>query len=197
MVSLTKKEREALLVLFKDFTAYYNANSLSKVLGISHVGCQKILKRLLKGNLVNAENIGKSIVYKPRLEDEYVCRLLAFLLADEANNSFKRWQEEFKSLFKKDRIIMLFGSALKNAQTAKDIDIMIILSKEDSREVRKIIKEKQEILPKKIHLIELTEQDLKSNINKKQEVILGIIRNAVILYGQDKYVGVMQHVAGF
>ncbi|HLC57617.1 MAG TPA: nucleotidyltransferase domain-containing protein [Candidatus Nanoarchaeia archaeon] len=197
MVSLTKKEREALLVLFKDFTAYYNANSLSKVLGISHVGCQKILKRLLKGNLVNAENIGKSIVYKPRLEDEYVCRLLAFLLADEANNSFKRWQEEFKSLFKKDRIIMLFGSVLKNAQTAKDIDIMIILSKEDSREVRKIIKEKQEILPKKIHLIELTEQDLKSNINKKQEVILGIIRNAVILYGQDKYVEVMQHVAGF
>ena len=197
MVSLTKKEREALLVLFKDFTAYYNANSLSKVLGISHVGCQKILKRLLKGNLVNAENIGKSIVYKPRLEDEYVCRLLAFLLADEANNSFKRWQEEFKSLFKKDRIIMLFGSVLKNAQTAKDIDIMIILSKEDSREVRKVIKEKQEILPKKIHLIELTEQDLKSNINKKQEVILGIIRNAVILYGQDKYVEVMQHVAGF
>lgn len=186
-----------MLVLFKDFTAYYNANSLSKVLGISHVGCQKILKRLLKGNLVNAENIGKSIVYKPRLEDEYVCRLLAFLLADEANNSFKRWQEEFKSLFKKDRIIMLFGSVLKNAQTAKDIDIMIILSKEDSREVRKVIKEKQEILPKKIHLIELTEQDLKSNINKKQEVILGIIRNAVILYGQDKYVEVMQHVAGF
>ena len=92
---------------------------------------------------------------------------------------------------------MLFGSALKNAQTAKDIDIMIILSKEDSREVRKVIKEKQEILPKKIHLIELTEQDLKSNINKKQEVILGIIRNAVILYGQDKYVEVMQHVTGF
>src|SRR3989344_7733533 len=129
MVSLTKKEREALLVLFKDFTAYYNANSLSKVLGISHVGCQKILKRLLKDNIVNAENIGKSIIYKPRLEDEYVCKLLAFLLADETNNKFKRWKEEFKRLSNKGRIIMLFGSILKNDKAAKDIDIMLAIRK--------------------------------------------------------------------
>ena len=36
MMSLTKKERETLLILFKDFTTFYNANSISKVLNISH-----------------------------------------------------------------------------------------------------------------------------------------------------------------
>jgi len=61
MLSLTEKERETMLVLFKDFAAYYNANSISKVLKISHVGAQKILKRLLHENLVKYQQIGKSI----------------------------------------------------------------------------------------------------------------------------------------
>ena len=50
MISLTQKERESLSILFKDFTSYYNANSISKILKISHVGAQKIFKRLKKEN---------------------------------------------------------------------------------------------------------------------------------------------------
>ena len=50
---------------------------------------------------------------------------MAFLLADEANK-FKRWKEEFRQLFKKDRIIMIYGSAIKNYAQARDIDIMAV-----------------------------------------------------------------------
>ena len=170
---------------------------MSKIIGISHVGAQKIFKRLLKENLVVDQHIGKSIIYKPRLEDDYVCKLNAFLLADEANNKFKRWKEEFKELFKKDRIVMLFGSILENNVNARDIDVMIIIKKEDFKEAKKIINEKQEVLPKKIHSIELTEQDLLSNIKNKKEAIIDIVRSAVILYGQDKYVEVIKNVASF
>ena len=52
MTTLTQKERETVLILFKEYTTYYNANSISKVLNISHVGAQKIFKRLLKENVV-------------------------------------------------------------------------------------------------------------------------------------------------
>ena len=62
MITLTQKERETVIILFKDYTTYYNANSISKVLGISHVGAQKILKRLLQENLVASKTIGKSII---------------------------------------------------------------------------------------------------------------------------------------
>lgn len=193
MVSLTQKEKEALLILFKDFTAFYNANSISKVLGISHVGAQKIFKRLLKENLLLSKQIGKSIVYKPKLNDDYVRKLIAFLLADEANN-LKRWKEEFKALFKEGRIIMLYGSAVKNYEKASDIDIMIVIKKEDLKEVKNILKEKQELLPKKIHSIELTADDFLENIKKKEEAILNIIKNAIILYGQDDYVEMINNV---
>jgi len=196
MVSLTKLERKVLLILFKEFTTFYNANSISKVLGISHVGAQKIFKRLLKEKLLASKQIGKSITYKPRLDDDYASKLMAFLLADEANN-FKRWKEEFKRLFKKDRIIMMFGSAIKNYDKAGDIDIMIVLHKRDLKEVNRILKEKEDILPKPIHAIKLTHKDLLENIKKKNKAMIDIVKTAIIIHGQDKYVEIIKNVTSF
>jgi len=192
MVSLTKKERETLLILFKDFSNFYNANSISKILGISHVGAQKIFRRLLNGGLLTGRKIGKSTTYKLRLDDDYVSKLIAFLLADEAN-SFKRWKEEFKELFKKDRIVMMYGSAIKNYAQAKDIDIMVVFKKEDLKEVKRILKEKQELLPKRIHSIELTASDLLKNIKMQKKAVIDIVKNAVIICGQDSYVEIIKN----
>ncbi len=196
MVTLTQKEKQALLILFKDFTNYYNANSLSKVLGISRIGAMKMLKKLLNENLLIDKQIGKSTIYKIKLNDDYVGKLIAFLLADEANN-FKRWNEEFKELFKKDRIIMMYGSAIKNYVKANDIDIMLVIKKSEYKEVAQIIKKRQKILPKKIHSIELTANDLLQNIKQRKKSVIEIVKNAVILYGQDKYVGILKNVTSF
>lgn len=196
MISLTKKERETLLILFKDFTSFYNANSISKILKISHVGAQKIFKRFLQENLVVNKKIGKSIIYKPKLDDNYVSQLIAFLLADEAN-TFKRWKEEFNELFKKDRIVAIYGSAIKNYAQARDIDIMIVVEKKDIKEVNKILKKKEEILPKKLHSIKLTHQDLLENLKKKNKAMVGIVKNAIILDGQNEYVGILKNVPSF
>lgn len=193
MISLTQKERELLLILFKDFAGFYSANSISKVLEISHVGAQKIFKRLFNNNIVISKRIGKSIIYKLRIEDNYVSKLIAFLLSDEANN-FKRWEDEFKGLFKKNRIIMMFGSAIKNYTKARDIDIMIIMDKRDIKEIDNILKEKEKILPKKLHAIKLTQRDLLENLKKKNKAIIDIIKDAIIIYGQEKYVEMIKNV---
>jgi len=194
MISLTKKERETLLILFKDFTSFYNANSISKILNISHVGAQKIFKRLLQENLVVSKTIGKSINYKLNFDENYVSQLIAFLLADEANN-FKRWKEEFKELFKKDRIVMLFGSAIKDYAHAHDIDVMIVIANKDINEINAIIKKKEEILPKKLHAIKLTNKDLLGNLKKNDKAMIGIVKNAIILYGQERYVEILKNVS--
>ncbi|MEW5897236.1 MAG: nucleotidyltransferase domain-containing protein [Nanoarchaeota archaeon] len=194
MATLTQKERETVLILFKDYTIFYNANSISKVLNISHVGAQKIFKRLLQDNLVISKTIGKSITYKLNFSNDYVTNFVSFLLADEANK-FKRWKEEFKDLFKKDRIIMLFGSTVKDYAHARDIDLMIVLENKDVTEVNEIIKNKEEILPKKLHTIKLNHHDLLENLKKKDKAFVDIIKNAIILYGQDKYVEVFKNVS--
>ena len=198
MISLTQKEREAILMLFKDFSTFYNANSISKILGISHVGAQKIFKRLLNGGALESKKIGKSIVYKLKLEDNYINKLVVFLLADEANR-FKRWEEEFKELFKEGRTILIYGSMIKDYAKAKDIDIMIVMemNKRDIKEVNGILKEKEGLLPKKIHAIKLTYEDLLKNIKGKNKAIIDIIKNAIVIYGQDKYMEVIKNVSRF
>lgn len=197
MVSLTKKEREILIVLFKDFTSFYNAHSISKILKISHVGAQKIFKRLLKENLLLSKRIGKSIIYTLNLEDRYVQQLIAFLLADEANN-FRRWKEEFKELFAEDRIVMMFGSAIKNYAHARDIDIMIVIEpseeKSEIEEINAILRKKEEILPKRLHSIKLTPQDLLENLKKKDKAMIDIVKNAIVLSGQVRYVELLNNV---
>ncbi len=193
MVSLTEKEREALLILFKDFTAYHNANSVSKVLGISRVGALKLFRRLESQGLLASQKIGKSIVYKPKLNDDYVKKLIAFLLADEANN-FKRWKEEFKELFRKGRIVMLFGSVLSDYEKANDVDLLVASAKSEKEEIDEILEKKADILPKRLHAIKLTAIELERNIKRKEAAILDIVKTGVILYGQDDYVEVLKNV---
>jgi len=193
MTTLTPKERETVLILFKDYTTFYNANSISKVLNISHVGAQKIFKRLLQENVVISKTIGKSITYKLNFNNDYVPSLVSFLLADEANK-FKRWKEEFKELLKKDRIVMLFGSTVKDYAHAHDIDLMIVIENKEVNEVNAFLKKKEEILPKKLHAIKLNHQDLSENFKKRDKAFVDIIKNAIILYGQEKYVEILKNV---
>ncbi|PIN80734.1 hypothetical protein COV11_03415 [Candidatus Woesearchaeota archaeon CG10_big_fil_rev_8_21_14_0_10_30_7] len=192
MVSLTQKERESILVLFKDFSSFYNANSISAPLKMTSVGVQKLFKRLLNANLLISKRIGKSIIYKVNLNDKYVRQLVSFLLADEANN-FRRWKEEFGELFKKDRIVLMYGSSIKNYAQANDIDIIIVLRKKEVEEVNKFIKKKKEILPKNLHSIKMTYQDLLENLKKKDKVIIDIIKNSIVLHGHDLYVEVIKN----
>ena len=192
MTALSQKERETVLILFKEYTNYYNANSISKVLNISHVGAQKILKRLHRENVVISKTIGKSITYKLNFSNDYVANLVTFLLADEANK-FKRWKEEFKELFKKDRIVMLFGSTIKDYAHANDIDLMIVLENKEVKEINTVLKKKEEILPKELHSIKLTPSDLLENLKKRDKAFVDIIKNAIILCGQDKYVEILRY----
>lgn len=196
MISLTSTERECLLILFKEFASFYNANSISKLLHVSHVGAQKLFQRMLKENLVISKRIGKSITYRLNFDETYVGQLIAFLLADEANN-FKRWKEEFKGVFKEGRVVMIYGSAIKNYAKARDIDIMIVTDQKDVKEINDVLKEKEEILLKPVHSIMVAQQDLRENLKKRNKAMIDIVKNAVVLYGQDRYVEIIQNVAEF
>jgi len=194
MISLTPLERKAILILFKDVHSYYNANNISKILKISHVGAQKLLKRLLKDGIVLDKKIGKSIIYRLDLNDEYVKKLLSFLLIDESKR-FNRWREEFKGLSRKDQVVLLYGSTIIDYEKARDIDIMIILDKKNAKEVNDALKLRQDFLPKKIHSINITKEDLIENIKNKNKVTIEIIKNAIVLYGQDKYIDILKNVS--
>lgn len=196
MIELTRKEQEALIIIYKDFTNFYNANSLSKKLEITQVGAMKILKRLEKAGLLASKQIGKSIIYKIDIDDELAQKLMGFAFVNEAGKH-ERWRNEFKNLCKKGRIILFYGSASRNYAQAKDIDIMIILKEEEFKEVNAKLEEIQAILPKKIHAIKSTKQDFIRNLRSNNKAILEIIRTGIILCGYDNYMEIMNGFTSF
>jgi len=196
MAGITETEGKILLAIFKGIDDYYNANSLSKIIGISRIGAMKILRKFDKMGLLERKRIGKSITYKIRLNDDYARKLIAYLLADEANMQ-KRWKEEFKGLFKGERIVLLFGSILGNYGAARDIDIMIVMGESEIKDVNNALADRQTILSKKIHAIKLTSDDLHNSITKKDKAMIDIIKKSIVLYGQDKYVEVIKNVTSF
>lgn len=196
MIELTKKEQEALLIIYKDITNFYNANSLSKELVITQVGTMKLLKRFEKNNILLSKKIGKSIVYKVNIADEFVQKLIAFALINEANK-YARWKDEFKSLYEKDRILLFYGSASRNYSNAKDIDIFIVIDKKSFSEVSKKLEKIQSILPKKLHAIKATKEDLVKNISDNNKSMVEILKTSIVLYGYDEYMEVVNGFTGF
>ena len=92
---------------------------------------------------------------------------------------------------------MLFGSTVKDYAHARDIDIMVVLENNDVTEVTEVLKKKEELLPKKLHAIKLNHHDILENLKKKDKAFVDIIKNAIILYGQDRYVKVLKNVSSF
>tara|TARA_Y100000310_G_C20509442_1_gene728080 strand:- start:175 stop:768 length:594 start_codon:yes stop_codon:yes gene_type:complete len=197
MTSLTTKENEVLLMLFKDFTKDYNANSLSKIVGITPRGALKILKNLHKQNLLMCKKFGKAVFYKLNLEDYYTFRTIETLLIYEAREKVPRWLAEFKELFKDVEIAIIFGSIIRNPKQANDIDLLLVFTQKKMKQVKDFINEKNKILLKPIHSIMQSPNDIKKNLKKKDPVVLNALKRGYVLHGYDKLIEVVKNVTGF
>ena len=185
------KEQEIIKVLFKDFLTPYNSRSVSKIVGISHAGAFKILKKLEKKEVVKPKRIGKAVVYSLNLENPVACKEVEMTLVIEAQN-FRRWSEEFKQLQDKTNFLVLFGSIIRNEKQAGDIDILIVADKDNLKEIKKIIEERQKFSNKKIHPLFQTKEDFSHDVAAKNKVMLEIIKTGIALYGQEEYLKILK-----
>lgn len=197
MKILTKKESEILLALFKDFTNDYNANSLSKKIGVTPRGALKMLKNLKSQNILTSRELGKAVFYKINLGDEYIVKLISILLMEESREKASRWSSEFKGLLGYADIAIIFGSLIRNPKTANDIDLLIVFKKEKYRMIEKEVNQRRKISTKVIHVVKQTPVDLTKNLKKKDEVVLNIIKNGYVLQGYEKLVKIIENVTSF
>ena len=194
MKRLTKKESEILLYLFKDFSNNYNANSLSKKIGITPRGALKMLKNLKSQKILTSREFGKAVFYKINFGDEYIIKLMSILLMEEAREKASRWLSEFKELLECVDIAIIFGSIIRNPKTANDIDLLIVFKKERYSMIEKEINQKREISSKVIHVVKQTPDNLIKNLKKKDEVVLNIIKSGYVLQGYEKLVKIIENV---
>lgn len=193
MVSLTGKQSEILIKIFKDFTKSYNANSISREVDMSSRGSLKILKQLEKEGLIIGKNMGKAVFYSLTLNDFYTRKIIEALLIEETRKKAQRWINEFKEVFNYTDIIILFGSIIKNPSHANDIDVILVYKRKNYGNVSSFINNKNKLLLKKIHDIPQTIEDLKENL-RKNPAIIDAIRTGYVLQGYDKLVEAVKDV---
>lgn len=184
-VKLTK-EQEIIKLMFKDFLTEYNSRSISPKVGLTHSGAFRALKKLEEKEIVKPRQVGKAVIYSLNLENPLTVKEIETALIIESLKH-RMWIEEFKKLEGKVKSIVLFGSILRNEKEAKDIDLHVVADKKQYHEIKKIIKERNKILPKPIHFIFQTPADFKADIKRKYKVTIEIIKTGVILFGQDEF----------
>ncbi len=192
MTATTKLEKKIVLKLFKDLYVDYNPSNLSKELDKTRVGAFKALHSLEEDGIVLGKDFGKARFFKVKLKDDYAAKNVETLLMEEAK-PYERWKDEFKQLFKYTDVVIIFGSFVKNPKSANDIDILLIFNEKHNKKVTEIIKEKNELLTKKLHPIKQTITDFKSNLKKKDKVILNALKEGIVLQGYEKYVELIRH----
>ena len=194
MTATTPLEKEIVLRLFKDFTVEYNASSVAKILNKTRAGAFKALHSLEQDSIVKGRNMGRARFYRINLEDEYARKNVETLLMEEAKN-YSRWKDELSQLFILADIIILFGSVLKNEEKAKDIDLLIVLNWKNNGKLSQFIKEKNQLLIKKLHPVKQTKNDLRKNIIKRDKVVVNSIKEVVILHGYEKIIELIKNAA--
>lgn len=190
MKEITQAEMNVVLTLVKSPEVIYNANSLSKVIGITPMGTLKILKRLEQENIVKSKKIGKATTYKVNVEDSYAHKYLSLILIREAqyaNPQVKRWVNELKKI-KNAEIIVLFGSVLEKPNP-HDIDVLLITDQKSFAKLQQEIKDLNEINIKKIHPLYQTYDDIIKNIKKRDKPALNAIKG-IVVFGEEKFLEV-------
>src|SRR3989338_7896415 len=98
---ITKAEMSIVLQLVKSPETDYNANNISKVVGITAMGALKILKRLEKESILKSKKVGKANTYRVNVDDDYACKYISLLLVREAHSAplhIKRWITEVSKI---------------------------------------------------------------------------------------------------
>lgn len=191
----TNNEMRAILEIAKSLDKDYNANSLSKVLGITSMGTLKILKKLEKEGILKSNQMGNAFFYRVDFNNEYTQDYIKFLFKNEAefsNPYIKRWIRELRKISKAD-IIIIFGSVLKKGEDAKDIDVLFIVEKKSFDFLKFEIERINKINEKKIHPIYQTFSDLKSNLIKKDKIIINAMKG-VVVKGGDKFIDLIKDI---
>ena len=194
MDEITNNEMNFVLKLFKNPEKEYNANSISKEVGISPMGALKIAKRLEKENIIESKELGRAKFYKLKPDNDYVKEYVRFLLKREkekASPQVKVWIDEIKKLKSADAAI-LFGSTLRINQEAQDIDLVLITDKQKFSKLKNEIEEINQVNFKKIHPVFQTKEDFIKNIRKEDKIIISAIKG-LFIFGEDVIIGALQN----
>ena len=181
---VTAESKTVLLTLFKDFSNIHTITSLSKITNLTRVGIWKILKKLESKEILKLTPIGagktSTSIINLNWDNPVLDKSLVLYLTEEMLEN-KRWKTNFSGLEPFVDFLILYGGILHSYKSAKDIDIIGIVSKKANFiKIQKLIEKIQKSQIKKIHLINFTHKEFKDELIKRNTSFIDAVKNGVV-----------------
>ncbi|MFH1511044.1 MAG: winged helix-turn-helix domain-containing protein, partial [Candidatus Woesearchaeota archaeon] len=141
MKNLQEKDIKFILHLFRNGNYTCNGADMARLLGITPMGSLKVFRRLEKEQIVSSRMYGRARYYKLNLEDDFVRKLVAFLLRNEAESAppgIKVWIKELKKI-RSANLALIFGSVLIKQSKAGDVDVLFVTDQQRFENLKKEI----------------------------------------------------------
>jgi hypothetical protein len=188
---------EILKILFKEFNTVHTITSISEKLTLSRVGSWKLLKRLEEEKLIHLQKTGKgktnAFLVKLNFDNALLEKKISLILLKESMRH-QRWVDACIGLKDNVEMLILFGSTLIDPKTANDLDLLAVTNDNRFIEINSIVNRVQKSQYKKIHLITLTEEELRKELRKQNKAFLDAINKGIILFGTEYYIKTIKEV---
>lgn len=179
-------KQKILSFLIENKTESFSINEISKKVNIDYKLAYINVQKLIEDKIISVKDFGnaKRCSFEDNLNND------VFIAENERKNQILD-KKEFRAIhdklkrINKQFILLLFGSYAKETATKKsDIDLLLISNQNDT----KIIEEKLEVLPIKIHLTAISYESFISMLkSKEQTVVSEALKNNIILFGIEDY----------
>lgn len=179
---LTDNEKKVLkLLLVTDDD--YSINAIARECNLAPNGAAKILKKFEREGILKARSIANIKAYRIDFNSPKAQAVLELVMMPEIKGRLQHRLEDLEGMGKTAKACIVFGSYLRQ-QEPNDIDIIFIISKERFKDYKSQLQKLRQALPVKLHEIVQAEEDLKCNIQNKDKIIIGALREGAILWGQ-------------
>lgn len=191
---IPKNTAKIILHLLKNVDEFgSNINQISKALHISVGSSFKILKSLEKDGLVYHRRISNASHYKLDLSNPETVKICELLLLSEirALKGHAKIYAQHIQKFEDAEMIMLFGSVLKSRRF-NDVDVLFLTR--HPKKVKDFCLGITRIKTKPVVPLILKKDGLISELRKRKQAMISIIREGVVLKGESVFVEVIKNV---
>ncbi|MFH0875888.1 MAG: hypothetical protein V1859_08165 [archaeon] len=180
---ITDNEKKVLKYIMVYSSSYPSINKIAKDTNLSPNGAYKILKKFEAEKIINYRQISNIKSYY--INYEKAKNMLELALTEKITDKKIMYRiDDLSKLQLLTKSCILFGSYIKGKENPNDLDVLYIIEKTKFSEFKEKLVNIKEISPVKIHDIIQSEQDLTSNIKKKEKALLDAIFTGKTIWGQ-------------
>ena len=193
---ITTNEKKVLRFLLVNFAKDYSINEIAKRCSLAPNGAYEILKKFEEKGILSPKKISNVKSYKINFVSKEAIKLLELMLIPNYKEDKISYRyNDLKPLEEISSLCIIFGSYITQKEKPDDIDVLLVIKKENYRKYSKILEKVKRTLPIHLHDIIQTKEDLSKNIKKREKIILKAISEGLILWGHEFLIEVIKNVA--